>query len=777
DVSEAFETFFKAIQISDPNNIVNYFLKNFCTDEQTTSDNINRFIFVLKIKSKQIKLNISNNENKEVLKSDIELFKKSLIILGTLSRYVKYSSSFSIYLSDIIENLLLPHFIDESSDDDTKMQVLSSYTSLLQCYEDTIESYSLQFIEYLQKSFDINKEGLSNASIKTIIDFIVILMQASPLLVIKNNKIIESLIKIYCSIKDENLYEDLTQVLGQYFQLYLPYKSSKNEEDDDEDTDDDEDDFESDGNGNSNNNKVSEMNLENEISISLLENLSKLLFDNINKESSTIFLGILCGYTSIYIKDKSLCNNIFSSYLEILKKDNICNRENRKITVNIIDSLRIGVSNAAIRESNQLQETLINIFKVLLDCIGDIKEYVKNNLNKGSQAFFQRSRSSIILNLMAIIRVVNDFFEFSEEFLIYAPVLADPLIFSEFITSLTRNIDSISNTIATTISEEEKQSLISKRQTKISLLLENYLPKILNPLLSEIVKPIQKYKSMTIHVIKAIGNIAQSTKEFYQPFLDTTVERLCQFVAKNWKSISRYAPSIITTLDKVLKLFTISSLYKPIYLNSIIQQVYLKILNNSNSIQLDNGDDDDKDDDEEDDQQDKDTDVISKIVFKVLTSLTETLPIIKNCLQVDPNSTNITKDLYKYLIGQIGTEEVIFDADRYIRLAQLDLLTELYTHFSNNLQFDIPQHESISFKHIFNELGQIQIALELGEEELDKNQKSQRKEICLNTFKSIVLSNPQFNKENLVELLKEFINNTKSNQNDIDKHQIKKDLL
>lgn len=63
--------------------------------------------------------------------------------------------------------------------------------------------------------------------------------------------------------------------------------------------------------------KVSAMGLENSVDIKLLELLSKQLIENINKESSSIFFGILCGYSSIYIKDKSLSNFIFNSYLSM----------------------------------------------------------------------------------------------------------------------------------------------------------------------------------------------------------------------------------------------------------------------------------------------------------------------------------------------------------------------------------------------------------------------------------------------------------------------------
>ncbi|KAM9963740.1 hypothetical protein ACTFIW_006991 [Dictyostelium discoideum] len=773
DISEAFESFFKAIQITDATTIVSYFLKNFCETEQSTNDNINRFIFVLKIKSEQIK---SSSQTSETLKSDVELYKKSLIILGNLSRYVKHSNSFTVYLKDIIENLLFPHFL-ESFDEDMKFEVLRSFTSLLQIYEDTIESYSTQFIQHLV-TVDINRSGFSQSSIKSIIDFMVILMQTSPLLIINNIKLVESLIKIYILKEDEIIYEDLTQVLGQFFQLYLPYKSSKIESTNDDDSDDDESDDEDESSMvDSNKLKISAMGLENSVDIKLLELLSKQLIENINKESSSIFFGILCGYSSIYIKDKSLSNFIFNSYLSMIKKDNICNKENRKVTVSIINSLRIGVSNACLKSSEECQLILIEIFKTLLECIGDIREYVKSNLTKGAQAFFQRIRSSIILNLISIIRIIKDSFQYAEEFLIYAPVLADPIIFSEFIISLNRNLNQI-------------QKETNEYNEKKSLIQDIYLPKILNPLLAEIVKPVQKYKSMTIHIIQAIGNIALSCQILYQPFIETTIERLSQFVVKNWKSISKYAPSCIVTLDKLMQLFIHDQLYKSQYLETIILSVYMKLLNSSKSIELDDTIDDDDDDQDEDDQDEEDevdsngkkkkknidSDIISKIMFTILECLTNTIPkISKHLIEFDNQSVgkNIGKEIYKYLMSQIGVEEVIFDADRYIRLAQLDLLNEIYCHCLPCLPKS--NHISISIKHIFNEMLQIQVALELGEEELDRNGHSQRKDICLNAFKSII-NNSNLDKQSCSEQLKELINSNQTS-NDIDKHQVKKELL
>ncbi|KAN0032400.1 hypothetical protein ACTFIV_006294 [Dictyostelium citrinum] len=771
DISEAFESFFKAIQITDATTIVSYFLKNFCETEQSTNDNINRFIFVLKIKSEQIKS--SSSQTSENLKSDVELYKKSLIILGNLSRYVKHSNSFSVYLKDIIENLLLPHFI-ESFDEDMKFEVLRSFTSLLQIYEDTIESYSTQFVQHLV-TVDINRSGFPQSSIKSIVDFIVILMQASPLLIINNIKLIESLIKIYCLKEDETMYEDLTQVLGQFFQLYLPYKSSKIEStNDDDDSDDESDDEDESSMVDSNKLKVSAMGLDNSVDIKLLESLAKQLIENINKESSSIFFGILLGYSSIYIKDKSLSNFIFNSYLSMIKKDNICNKENRKVTVNIINSLRIGVSNTCLKSSEECQLILIETFKTLLECIGDIREYVKSNLTKGAQVFFQRVRSSIILNLISIIRIIKDSFQYAEEFLIYAPVLADPIIFSEFIISLNRNLNQLEQN---TNEYNEKKSMIQ----------DIYLPKILNPLLAEIVKPVQKYKSMTIHIIQAIGNIALSCQLLYQPFIETTIERLSQFVVKNWKSISKYAPSCIVTLDKLMQLFTHDQLYKSQYLETIILSVYMKLLNSSKSIQLDDtiDDDDDDDEDEEDNEVDSngnkkkknvDSDIISKIMFTILECLTNTIPKInKRLIEFDNQSVgkNIGKEIYKYLMSQIGVEEVIFDADRYIRLAQLDLLNEIYCHCLPCLPKS--NHITISVKHIFNEMLQIQLALELGEEDVDRNGRSQRKDICLNAFKSII-NNSNLDKQSCSEQLKELINSNQTS-NDIDKHQVKKELL
>ncbi|KAN0050338.1 hypothetical protein ACTA71_003457 [Dictyostelium dimigraforme] len=777
DISEAFESFFKAIQITDATTIVGYFLKNFCETEQSTNDNINRFIFVLKIKSEQIK---SSTQQTEALKSDVELYKKSLIILGALSRYVKHSNSFSIYLKDIIDNLLLPHFL-ESFDEDMKFEVLRSFTSLLQIYEDTIESYSTQFIQHLV-TVDINRSGFPQYSIKSIIDFMVILMQASPLLVINNIKLVESLIKIYCLKEDETIYEDLTQILGQFFQLYLPYKSSKIEStNDDDDSDDESDDEDESSMVDSNKLKVSAMGLENMVDIKLLELLAKQLVENINKESSSIFFGILCGYSSIYIKDKSLSNFIFNSYLSMIKKETICNKENRKVTVSIINSLRIGVSNTCLKCSDECQLILIETFKTLLECIGDIKEYVKSNLTKGTQVFFQRVRSSIILNLISIIRIIKDSFQYAEEFLIYAPVLADPIIFSEFIISLNRNLNQI---------QQQQQQETNEYKEKKSLIQDIYLPKILNPLLAEIVKPVQKYKSMTIHIIQAIGNIALSCQLLYQPFIETTIERLSQFVVKNWKSISKYAPSCIITLDKLMQLFVYDQLYKSQYLDTIILSVYLKLLNSSKSIQLDDtidDDDDDEEDDEEvqDDEVDSngnkkkknvDSDIISKIMFTILECLTNTIPkISKRLIEFDNQSVgkNIGKEIYKYLMGQIGVEEVIFDADRFIRLAQLDLLNEIYCHCLPCLPKS--NHITISVKHIFNEMLQIQLALELGEEDVDRNGRSQRKDICLNTFKSII-NNSNLDKQSCSEQLKELINSNQTSS-DIEKHQIKKELL
>ncbi|KAN0022362.1 hypothetical protein ACTFIU_004542 [Dictyostelium citrinum] len=769
DISEAFESFFKAIQITDATTIVSYFLKNFCETEQSTNDNINRFIFVLKIKSEQIKS--SSSQTSENLKSDVELYKKSLIILGNLSRYVKHSNSFSVYLKDIIENLLLPHFI-ESFDEDMKFEVLRSFTSLLQIYEDTIESYSTQFVQHLV-TVDINRSGFPQSSIKSIIDFIVILMQASPLLIINNIKLIESLIKIYCLKEDETIYEDLTQVLGQFFQLYLPYKSSKIEStNDDDDSDDESDDEDESSMVDSNKLKVSAMGLDNSVDIKLLESLAKQLIENINKESSSIFFGILLGYSSIYIKDKSLSNFIFNSYLSMIKKDNICNKENRKVTVNIINSLRIGVSNTCLKSSEECQLILIETFKTLLECIGDIREYVKSNLTKGAQVFFQRVRSSIILNLISIIRIIKDSFQYAEEFLIYAPVLADPIIFSEFIISLNRNLNQLEQN---TNEYNEKKSMIQ----------DIYLPKILNPLLAEIVKPVQKYKSMTIHIIQAIGNIALSCQLLYQPFIETTIERLSQFVVKNWKSISKYAPSCIVTLDKLMQLFIHDQLYKSQYLETIILSVYMKLLNSSKSIQLDDTIDDDDDEEDEDDEVDSngnkkkknvDSDIISKIMFTILECLTNTIPKInKRLIEFDNQSVgkNIGKEIYKYLMSQIGVEEVIFDADRYIRLAQLDLLNEIYCHCLPCLPKS--NHITISVKHIFNEMLQIQLALELGEEDVDRNGRSQRKDICLNAFKSII-NNSNLDKQSCSEQLKELINSNQTS-NDIDKHQVKKELL
>ncbi|KAK5582275.1 hypothetical protein RB653_003858 [Dictyostelium firmibasis] len=779
DISEAFESFFKAIQITDATTIVGYFLKNFCETEQSTNDNINRFIFVLKIKSEQIK---SSSSQSETLKSDVELYKKSLIILGTLSRYVKHSNSFSVYIKDIVENLFLPHFL-ESFDEDMKFEVLRSYTSLLQIYEDTIESYSAQFIQHLV-TIDINRSGFPQSSIKSIIDFMVIIMQASPLLVINNIKLIESLIKIYCLKEDETIYEDLTQVLGQFFQLYLPYKSSIIESTNDDDSDDESDDEDESSMVDSNKLKVSAMGLENTVNINLLESLANQLIENINKESSSISLGILCGYSSIYIKDKSLSNYIFNYYLSMIKKDNICNKENRKVTVSIINSLRIGVSNTCIRCSEECQTILIETFKTLLECIGDIREYVKSNLTKGTQVFFQRIRSSIILNLISIIRIIKDSFQYAEEFLIYAPVLADPIIFSEFIISLNRNLNHLQQQ-----QQQQKQDKESiEYNEKKSLIQEIYLPKVLNPLLGEIVKPVQKYKSMTIHIIQAIGNIALSSQLLYQPFIETTIERLSQFVVKNWKSISKYAPSCIVTLDKLMQLLVHDELYKSQYLDTIILSVYMKLLNSSKSIQLDETIDDEDEDVEEDDddaEEDEngkkkkkniDSDIISKIMFTILECLTNTIPkISKRLIDMENQSVgkNIAKEIYKYLMSQIGVEEVIFDADRYIRLAQLDLLNEIYCHCLPCLPKS--NHITISIKHIFNEMLQIQLALELGEEEVDRNGHSQRKDICLNAFKSII-NNSILDKQSCSEQLKELINSNQTS-NDIDKHQVKKELL
>ncbi|KYQ89493.1 hypothetical protein DLAC_10168 [Tieghemostelium lacteum] len=699
--SSNIELLFKKIEdtdYSDLSNVLQLFLKNYCQDETTTSQHLNLFY------SSMIQLQQTYQSQKDTK----NLYKKSIICLGIIARYIPWVNVFENLKDKFIQEVLLASLQfdikeSKSSNDSLQDEIIKSYTLILQVFQEKLDTYSETILNQIQIEQEVNRDS--------IISFLSILIQVSPLLVVNRVKILEYFIQIYIDTKDSQVHEELTQFLGQFFQLYIPFKSFK--VGDDEDDQDDEDD---DSNSNEADRLKEIEKLGNQISVPTLVSLSKHLVqpENLNQESTLLFLGIFTAYSFIHLQEQSpetvvLLSQTYSQYLSM---DNIYDKENRKQTVSILDSLRISLSNLYVvkKHCEILDQILETLFKVLLGTITSCKDYFKKNQSKGVQNLYFKVRNSVILSLGTLMKHMRHFFRFADQFQQHTGILADPLILSDFIVALVNDINS-----TPTESNQEKQEKLDKFKG-------TYLPSIVEPLLSELSKSTIKYKTVTTHIIQSLGTIIQHSQELYQDYLDETIKILEKFIQSNYTTISNSLITIIESISKILNLFGNDKIYKFDYMKSIFN-IYFLILNGSSEIIVE--DQDEEEEEEVGKLSNLDSDIISKILFTILESIFNSFKNIRVRLESSDGQL-ILEDIYSYLIEKMK-EEVIFDADRYVRMMQLDLINEVYTFFGDCVEF-LGKSLPNTIKQFVKELLMIQYQIEIGEEQEFNNQ---RLEICL----------------------------------------------
>eukprot|EP01133_Synstelium_polycarpum_P003782 gene3782-4361_t len=541
----------------------------------------------------------------------------------------------SLIQEHVLCDIILPAIRINGSDETKALNVesLRSYTLILQAYNESMEDHSKSVLDTLVgrivldtlvgQAFDATSE-LSIYALSSTIEFIAILIQVSPSLVIDRHLLMSHIINLYIqhdiSETHASINNDMLQVIGQYFQLFVcaPFeeldrgqptdpKAQKNDKPaaDADDEDEDVDDIQ-----NALVEKRTRLAASDKPSPALsLQLIQKILVNNQWSESTILLLGVICSYASTHHpSDSQVIERIYNLFLDKLNQQDSLIEKNRDTVDTIIHCLAFVFTNTP-RSNTVVQRFLPLVLDSIVAIFTSIRAQMRDSQSKQTKKMFLESRDIFSRAIGKMLRIFERFSSHADDFLSFAHILAEPLVLSDFIYAIVREIKSTSSASLT------------------DLLVTTYLPNAMNPLTSQLKSKHSTSFKLCKHIIRSIQMTMECASKFVESYCEKVVELMVEVMSTSWKCYEMYSAHAIPTLARVA-----------VITPALGERIWRTLL------------------------------AVSKFI-----ALEEMAPLIAS----NPPTPAQQTELFTYLLAHIGNEQVTFESEIYLRMAELGALKSL----------------------------------------------------------------------------------------------------
>ncbi|EFA84178.1 hypothetical protein PPL_03252 [Heterostelium album PN500] len=656
-------------RLNDPNSLkllIQNVLKNYCINQTITTQYIKSFTDLVV----ESIANISGNTN------DIDILRKLITSIGLIARYSPYINSFKSYLDRVINDILLVtlrSFNNVTDYDSVEIRALyvetiRSYTLILQAYNDQMDKYTKPVIESLTKHFDsglfpvIVQSEIEQYSITSILELVAVLIQTSPTLILDNFNLLQYIINVFINLDIEKftpIFDEIVNVIGHYLQMfiYVPFESleqtpstqkkkhpnARDEESDDDDDEDQDDETQTlTAEQRQEQLKIKRSELSNykkpsiQQSIQLLQKVTSSP-NHPKKESCIILMGIISSYSLIhhYCECQPVVEIVFNHFSDRFNEQD----EHLKLVINCLAYV---FSNTP-RELEIVQQYLPVFFNKVTLYFTNIKNHSKENpTNKSLRTALAASREIVSHAISKMLLLFDCFFEYADEFISFAYVLAEPMVLSNFLYALLFQLES-------STSNEQRQQFD-----------QVYLPKVMKPLLSQLSSKYQSSTKLSSSILKSLNNISTFGEMYIKDYYNDIIDLVETVLKCSWQTFIPYSIDSISILSKI----TIKGECSQVQLEKIWRIFGLiltdRIVSNEDGI---------------------DFDLVNRSKFIVLEEISSYLESVVNgtCASSKtcaPKPEQLAT-LYRYLLANIGCVEVTFDSDLYLRMSQLTVLNSL----------------------------------------------------------------------------------------------------